>query len=612
MPSPFDTDVAPITATDDELRQVLAEAELPPLLPAIAYATGDLSVLRDDLRPDPLLVAAMPQGGLDDSQQEQIRQLAFDALVRFRDQGSAAAAAPERRGPAAHPPLHGRRGRRDGALPAAAGGGAGLPGRGPAGTGVAQAGARTRDATSPSSSSAPACPGLLVAHRLQQAGIAFTVVEKDDDVGGTWLENTYPGCRVDNPNHNYSYSFAQRHDWPLHFSTQDVLLDYFRHCADAFELRPHIRFGTEVISATWSDADERWTVRTRTADGAETELTANAVVSAVGQLNRPSFPDIDGVGSFAGPDVPLGAVGPRRRPRRQAGRGDRHRRQRPAVHPRDRRRGRRAASSSSAPRRGWRRRPSTTSPSSPAYSGSTATCPAYSELNRFSIFWRMGDGALEAVRVDPGWEGLRPDAVSEANDMGRMMLTAYLDERVRRPPRPARPGHARLPDRRQADAARQRRLGPHAQARERAPRHRPDRGDHADRHPHGRRQRARARRPHLRHRLHTRRVPDADAGHGPRRRRPARAVGRRRPRLPRDHRPRLPQPVLPLRPEHEHRRQRQHRVLLGVRRPLHPRLPRAAAAGRPPRPRRAARTCTTPSTRRSTPRTAPWRGAGPT
>ena len=87
--------------------------------------------------------------------------------------------------------------------------------------------------------------GLLAAHRLRQAGVAFVILEKNDDVGGTWLENSYPGCRVDNPNHNYSYSFAQRHDWPLHFSTQDVLLDYFRRCADAFGLRDLIRFGTD-------------------------------------------------------------------------------------------------------------------------------------------------------------------------------------------------------------------------------------------------------------------------------------------------------------------------------------------------------------------------------
>ena len=89
--------------------------------------------------------------------------------------------------------------------------------------------------------------GILAAHRLQQAGVRFTIVEKDDDVGGTWLENTYPGCRVDNPNHNYSFSFAQRHDWPFHFSPQPVLLDYFQRCADAFGVREHVRFGTEVV-----------------------------------------------------------------------------------------------------------------------------------------------------------------------------------------------------------------------------------------------------------------------------------------------------------------------------------------------------------------------------
>src|SRR5690606_39384816 len=65
--------------------------------------------------------------------------------------------------------------------------------------------------------------GLLAGYRLKQAGIDFVIVEKNDDVGGTWYENTYPGCRVDNPNHNYSYSFAQRHDWPYHYSTQPVL-----------------------------------------------------------------------------------------------------------------------------------------------------------------------------------------------------------------------------------------------------------------------------------------------------------------------------------------------------------------------------------------------------
>src|SRR3954452_2584950 len=94
MTSPFDTSVAPITASDDEIRAALAEAEIPPLLPALAYATGDLSLLRDELRPDPLLFGAMPQGGVTDAQQAQARELPLDALVRFRDGGSRPAPPP--------------------------------------------------------------------------------------------------------------------------------------------------------------------------------------------------------------------------------------------------------------------------------------------------------------------------------------------------------------------------------------------------------------------------------------------------------------------------------------------------------------------------------------
>src|SRR5947209_9413830 len=277
--------------------QALQQAEIPPLLPALAYLTGDLSLLREDLRPDPLMMG-MPQGGLTDEQQATARQLALETLVRFRDSGCQAAPLPsdddllkimefavggvemaeylplleeelayrgeDRRAPGWH-----------------------------------------RDETAPDTEFevviiGAGMSGLLVAHRLQQAGIPFVILEKNADVGGTWLENTYPGCRVDNPNHNYSYSFAQRHDWPLHFSTQDVLLDYFRQCVDAFELRDQVRFHTEVLAATWSEDDARWTVRVRTPEGDEASLEANAVISAVGQLNQPSFPDIEGRDSFEG------------------------------------------------------------------------------------------------------------------------------------------------------------------------------------------------------------------------------------------------------------------------------------------------------------------------
>ena len=227
---------------------------MPPLLPALAYLTGDLSLLRDDLRPDPLLLA-MEQGGLSEEQLATARALAVDTLIKYRDAGSKPAPIPSDdvllkimeyavggQEMAAYLPLL-----------------------------EEELAYRGEDRRAPAWHVDPSIDfhvviigagmsGLLAAHRLHQAGIPFVIVEKDREVGGTWWENSYPGCRVDNPNHNYSYSFAQRHDWPFHFSTQDVLLDYFRHCADTFELREHIHFNTSVESVTWDDATETWTV----------------------------------------------------------------------------------------------------------------------------------------------------------------------------------------------------------------------------------------------------------------------------------------------------------------------------------------------------------------
>src|SRR6478672_10205671 len=92
-PSPFIGAVEAITASDDEIRRALEDAEVPPLLPALAYITGDLSLLRDDLRPDPMLLA-MPQGGLTDEQLATARQLALETLIKYRDSGSERADTP--------------------------------------------------------------------------------------------------------------------------------------------------------------------------------------------------------------------------------------------------------------------------------------------------------------------------------------------------------------------------------------------------------------------------------------------------------------------------------------------------------------------------------------
>ena len=143
--------------------------------------------------------------------------------------------------------------------------------------------------------------GIAAAHRLRQVGADVMILEKNDDVGGTWLENDYPGCRVDIQNHFYSYSFAQTPDWPQFHSRQPVLLEYFRQCVDEFGLRDLIRFGTEVTDASWDDEARRWSVETLAPDGSADVVEVDALVSATGQLNRPLMPDIPGIDSFGGP-----------------------------------------------------------------------------------------------------------------------------------------------------------------------------------------------------------------------------------------------------------------------------------------------------------------------
>ena len=118
-------------------------------------------------------------------------------------------------------------------------------------------------------------------------------------MGGTWLENTYPGCRVDSPNHSYSYSFVPR-NWPQYFSTQQVLLDYFRQFAADFRLREHIRFQTEVVCGRFDEEDKVWRVEVQDKEGARQTIEVNAIISAVGQLNRPKLPDIAGRECFRG------------------------------------------------------------------------------------------------------------------------------------------------------------------------------------------------------------------------------------------------------------------------------------------------------------------------
>ena len=143
--------------------------------------------------------------------------------------------------------------------------------------------------------------GIATAVRLQQAGVPYLIVDSNAEAGGTWVLNTYPGCRVDNPNHMYSYSFEANHAFPNYYSPQPVLRDYLQGVAARHGLREHIRFETTVETAVYDEASGHWRVTVKTKDGGRETLEVNAVISAVGQLNQPRYPDIEGLETFDGP-----------------------------------------------------------------------------------------------------------------------------------------------------------------------------------------------------------------------------------------------------------------------------------------------------------------------
>jgi cation diffusion facilitator CzcD-associated flavoprotein CzcO len=138
--------------------------------------------------------------------------------------------------------------------------------------------------------------GIGAGIRLRQAGRTdFVILERADAVGGTWRDNTYPGCTCDVPSHLYSFSFAPNPDWSHGFSPQPEIWAYLDAVTDRYAIRPYIRFGTELAEARWHSARARWQLRT-----SRGEMTADVVIAAAGPLSAPSLPDIPGLDTFPG------------------------------------------------------------------------------------------------------------------------------------------------------------------------------------------------------------------------------------------------------------------------------------------------------------------------
>jgi 4-hydroxyacetophenone monooxygenase len=144
--------------------------------------------------------------------------------------------------------------------------------------------------------------GICAAVELQKAGIACTLLERNEQPGGVWLENRYPGAACDVPSHLYSYSFAP-YDWSKFFAGRDEIHAYLQQVAQDFNVMPRIRFGCEVTQARYDETSAEWTVDVLQKDGTRQSLRANVLISAVGAFNKPRFPNVSGIERFKGPSV---------------------------------------------------------------------------------------------------------------------------------------------------------------------------------------------------------------------------------------------------------------------------------------------------------------------
>ena len=403
--------------SDDELAALLDDVSVPTLLLSCVHMSGDASILDGPLRPQGLFLNEY-QGYMSVEDQAAARAFALDVIRDWRD----------RRCPEPEPPSRDLIHRMMDWL-------------------VCEEvpeeyvemlleemeldGGDARAVDPPAPEAAAALPvviigcgmsGLLAAIRLQEAGFPYVVVEKNEGVGGTWWENRYPGARVDVGNHFYCYSFEPADHWTEFFAQQPELQSYFQRVMERHGVDEHVRWGTEVTGATWDEHTATWSVAL---DSGET-LTARAVISAVGQLNRPFLPDVPG--TFDGPSfhtarwddsvdltgkrvvvVGAGATGFQLVPAIADQVGHLTVIQRTAQ---------------------WMfPNPNYHEPAGPGVQWAVRHLPFYGRWFRFLIFWPGCDKGLLTAQVDPTWEH-QETAVSEINDLTRVMFTDWITSQL--------------------------------------------------------------------------------------------------------------------------------------------------------------------------------------
>lgn len=287
-----------IDEDDATLRQIVEKAELPPLLAALAAATGDTTGLSSALRPPltPVDTEGHPHGGMDPHQQAAAKTLAVAGLRKLREQKiTGAESLPKHIKTTIFEYLTNGRsewsdmldhelnlGRDDGD---------------PAPWHFDDV---VKDRKFSVLIVGAGIAGIAAAYRFSQAGVPFTIIEATDRLGGTWNKNRYPGVRLDTPTFGYSYSFAQRGDWPHQFAEGHEIQEYLETVSQQSGLFEKVEYGKRLVSARWDEESGTWEATTVDHSNVPQIRAFNAIISATGQLDIPQIPDFPGQESFRG------------------------------------------------------------------------------------------------------------------------------------------------------------------------------------------------------------------------------------------------------------------------------------------------------------------------
>jgi 4-hydroxyacetophenone monooxygenase len=291
--------LASINDDDDAIAAALADVSVPALIASVVQITGDRSYIRGPIRPREFVMNEF-QGKMHDEEKDTLRLAALKALCAWRDAGSPQPDPPDNElireimdwiACEAVPDDYARMYLEEMDL----------------------AGTNPRAIAKPAAVSEGPQPdfsvliigcgesGLLAAIRLKEAGISFEILEKNDDVGGTWLDNTYPGARVDVASHYYSYSFGRNDEFSEYYAQQPELYRYFSGLLEEHGIAENVRWRSQVERAVWDESSARWEVTFRGPDGMIETRSANVVISGVGILSRPLIPDLPNLATFDGP-----------------------------------------------------------------------------------------------------------------------------------------------------------------------------------------------------------------------------------------------------------------------------------------------------------------------